>query len=116
MGISRYHKRDVIKNISLDYIFSDVFRKRGLSALRQFRMAQFKELTPDELADLQVETKIWGAGEKYFKLAHEFYGDPEYWWIIAWYNQKPLESDFKPGDIVEIPLTLDLILEYFNIL
>jgi hypothetical protein len=73
-------------------------------------------MTADDMANLEVQSKIWSPGDKYFKLANEFYGDPEYWWIIAWYNARPLESDFLPGDVVEIPTPLELVLEYLDIL
>jgi hypothetical protein len=116
MALSRYTNRNLIKNISRRYAESDIFRERQLHSPTQFTVAQFKQLSADEIEDLQIETKVWTVGEKYFKLAHEFYGDPEYWWVIAWFNERPLESQFTPGDIVEIPLPLELMLEYLDIL
>ena len=116
MGISRYDKRRVIKNNSRDYLYSKIFRNRGLHATRQFTVADLAHISVEQAADLTIETKMWTMGEKYFKLAHEFYGDAEYWWVIAWYNQKPLESDFIPGDVVEIPTPIEQVLEYLEIL
>lgn len=115
MSLSRYNKRRLYKNVSLDYAYSSIFRDRDLVAPMQYGIANFKQLTAAEVADLEIETKVWTFGEKYFKLAHEYYGDPTYWWIIAWYNQRPLESDFTPGEVVEIPTPLELMLEYLDI-
>jgi hypothetical protein len=115
MSLSRYNKREVVTNISRDYAYSDIFRKRGLVTPMQYTIAEFKQLTQGEIMDLEIEEKLWTLGEKYFKLAHEFYGDPTYWWIIAWFNERPLESDFLPGEVVEIPTPLELILESLNI-
>ena len=115
MALSRYNRRKVIKNVSLDYAYSDIYRDRGLVTPRQFASPNFPPLTVGQIANLQIETKMWTIGEKYFKLAHEFYGEAEYWWVIAWFNQKPLETDFTPGDVVQIPLPLEQVLEYYNI-
>jgi hypothetical protein len=115
MTISRYDKRDIIKNTSLDYAYSEIFRGRGLVSPLQYTLASFKNLTEKEIEGFQLETKIWSVGEKYFKLAYEYYGDPEYWWVIAWYNQKPLETDFVPGEVVEIPLPLELVLQELDV-
>jgi|TARA_R110000824_G_scaffold210773_3_gene396634 hypothetical protein len=115
MTISRYNKRETMKNTAFDYAYSDIFRNRGLRSPRQYTIANFKYPTTEEIEGLQLETKIWSIGEKYFKLAYEYYGDPEYWWVIAWYNQKPLETDFSPGEVVEIPLPLELILQHLDV-
>ena len=40
----------------------------------------------------------------YINYQKKYYGDAEYWWLIAWYNNKPTESHFKLGDVVYIPL------------
>jgi len=71
-------------------------------------------LTVEQILQLSVESRVWTVGEKYFKLADEFYGDVEYWWVIAWYNQQPLDADIKPGDIVEIPTPIELVLQFLN--
>ena len=115
MSLSRYNKRRIYKNLSRDYAYSDIFRKRGLVTPQQFVVANFKALSKEEVFNLSIETKVWTIGEKYFKLAHEYYGDPTYWWLIAWFNQRPLESDFTPGEIVEIPTPLEMILESLDI-
>jgi hypothetical protein len=115
MAVSRYRNRAVINNTNLDYIFSDILRKRGAKMMRQYDTAHLPFPTVGEILQLDIITQVWTVGEKYFKLANAVYGDPEYWWIIAWYNQKPLETDFKPGDIVEIPTPLELVLQFLDI-
>ena len=72
MSLSRYNKRNLVTNISRDYAYSDIFRKRGLITPSQYTVANFKQLTTAEVLDLEIETKLWTLGEKYFKLAHEF--------------------------------------------
>ena len=83
--------------------------------VNQYMTAELFSPTSDDMLDLVIESKVWTIGEKYFKLADEFYGNPEYWWIIAWFNQKPLETDFAPGDIVDIPMPVERVLEILNV-
>jgi len=71
---------------------------------------------PSELESIIELSAVWGVGSKYFNLAKEYYGEEEYWWIIAWYNLRPLETDFKPGDVVLIPTPLETILSAFEII
>jgi hypothetical protein len=46
-------------------------------------------------------------------LASEFYGAPELWWLIAWYNKKPTETHFKTGDVIDIPADFHQVMGYF---
>ena len=73
-------------------------------------------LNTDSQYIVDVAKEIWTVGTKYFRLAKDYYGSEEYWWIIAWYNLKPLETDFKPGDVVYIPTPLQNILSIYNVL
>jgi len=59
---------------------------------------------------------VWGVGTKYFNLANEFYGDPQYWWVIAWFNLRPLETAYRPGDVVVIPTPLETVLSALGLL
>ncbi len=61
-------------------------------------------------AVLSAETHIWSVGDHFYKLAHEYYGDPRYWWVIAWYNGYPTEGHIKKGTLIEIPLNLEKVL------
>ena len=47
-------------------------------------------------------------GDKLYKFAHEYYGDPNLWWVIAWYNNKPTDAHFKLGETVYIPRELEV--------
>tara|TARA_R110000744_G_scaffold180181_2_gene299234 strand:- start:503 stop:838 length:336 start_codon:yes stop_codon:yes gene_type:complete len=86
-------------------------KKRGLNHVKQYSTPKMFYPT-----DIQAKTnfttikRIWGTGDKYFKLADEYYDDPTMWWVIAFYNQKPTESHVKLGDIVYVPTPLESIL------
>ena len=42
-----------------------------------------------------------------YKYAHEIYGSTQYWWIIAWFNNKPTDIHCKIGDVIYVPVPLD---------
>lgn len=56
--------------------------------------------------DSATTTYVWGYGDRLYKLANQFYGDPEYWWVIAWWNGMPTEADIQNGMVIEVPLEL----------
>jgi len=116
MPISRYDERRIISNTSRDYRNSQIFRGRGVKKINQYLTPTLEYPSPTQLQGITQNTRTWGTGTKYFKLADEFYGDPQYWWIIAWFNLRPLETDFRPGDVVIIPTPLEAILNGFGLL
>ena len=116
MAISRYDERKILANTSNDYSYSDIFKNRGLKQVNQYLTPELQYPSPEDLIGVTKNTRTWGIGTKYFNLAHEFYGEPQYWWVIAWFNLRPLESDFRPGDVVIIPTPIEAVLSGFGLL
>ena len=87
-----------------------------MKLIEQYGTAELVYPSPEELEDISIITRTWGVGVKYFNLAYEFYGSPEYWWILAWFNLRPLEAEYRPGDTVLIPMPLESILSAFDLL
>ena len=112
MTFSRYTNTRIFKNDDPEYRKS-IFNKRGISQTFQYATYVFDYPTNDEIAAFQNISRIWNSGDKLFNVAAEYYGSPEYWWIIAWYNKKPTEAHFKVGDTYFIPLPLSDVLSYF---
>ena len=116
MSITRYNKRSIITNSSEDYMFSDMFKKRGIKrGVQQFSTPDLSSNGGD-YSNVSTVSVTWSIGTKYFNLAKQYYGDEEYWWIIAWYNLRPLETDFKPGEIVLVPVPLEAILSAYGVI
>ena len=42
-----------------------------------------------------------------FKFAQKYYGDPSYWWVVGFYNKKPVDADYSIGDLLKIPVSLE---------
>ena len=105
---SRFDNRTIVRN--QNEMYKPLLKKRGIKFINQYKSATLSFPTPRERASLKEVDYAWKAGDKYFKLAHRFYGDASLWWIIAWYNHKPTEADVRPGQVITIPLPLDAIL------
>jgi len=116
MAITRYNERFIRTTNEDVYTYSPIFKKRGITSIENYSTAVLIYPSPEELAEITEITAVWGVGSKYFNLAKEYYDNEKYWWIIAWYNLRPLETDFKPGDVVKIPTPLETILTAFGIL
>tara|TARA_A100001015_G_C15029342_1_gene732276 strand:+ start:1849 stop:2184 length:336 start_codon:yes stop_codon:yes gene_type:complete len=89
-------------------------KTRGLSQIKQFDTPTFRNPSASDASNFKAISHIWTTGDRYFKLAAEYYGDPEMWWVIAFYNQKPTEFHIKLGDIVYVPIPLETVLYYIG--
>ena len=81
-------------------------KEKDLKYFRYYQTPQFRDLEEVDIDDIEDVGHSWGLGDRYYKLAHKYYGDPEMWWIIAWYNGKPTEAHLKIGDVVKVPTPL----------
>ena len=102
---TRYDNKAPLENS--EDIYQDAFEARGIKKLRQFSTANLRHPTPLERTKLERVGHVWAVGDRFYKLAHKYYGNSKYWWVIAWYNQLPTESHIELGDIVIIPTPVE---------
>jgi len=105
--MSRYANEIPFTNNSEFY--DEFFNERKVKYIKQFRSGKLRHPTVRERASLQNINHIWKIGDRFYKLAHRYYGDPTLWWIIAWYNLRPTEGHCRTGDTIRIPLPLDRV-------
>ena len=108
MPISRYKNNIITVTDIRDH--EELLTKRGISKAVHFSFSRFKELKVRDILDLNIIPHTWSSSDRLFKLSSRYYGDPTYWWVIAYFNNKPLETDFILGETVEIPTPLEKIL------
>ena len=108
----RYFNQNIYINNNPAY--KRYLKSRGKKFIRQFDTPQFRHPSVEDLQNFKRVQHIWGVGDRFFKLANEFYNDPEKWWVIALYNQRPTEFHVRPGQIIYIPLPLDSVLYYMG--
>jgi nucleoid-associated protein YgaU len=109
----RYATRRTFVNKNESY--REFLKDRGLREFRQFDSPDMKYPSVIQMASLTTVKHIWKMGDRYFKLAHQHYGDSNLWWVIAWFNKKPTEGHLQYGDMVRIPFPLEKVLSYYGV-
>ena len=112
MAYSRYGDRRTFINKDKGYrnVF---FRQRDVGQIVQYGMARFSYPSAAVIRNLTNVALRWKGTDTLYNMSAEYYGSPDYWWVIAWYNKKPTEAHFKVGDIYYVPLPLETVLGYF---
>lgn len=105
---SRYNTRRIGLNDSERY--QNLFKDRGVKHVEQYFTPRMRYITTDEMTSLNVISHVWTTGDRFYKLAHNYYNDSRMWWIIAWFNRTPTEADLILGDIVNIPTPIDKVI------
>jgi len=110
---SRYDSRLIGLNGSK--IYRELFKKRNVGFIEHYTTPEMPYPTVDDLLDLSIISRPWQLGDRFYKLADQYYKDPALWWVIAWFNRTPTESHLEIGDVVDIPLPLERVLQLLDI-
>jgi len=110
--VSRYRKRTVFFNNSAQY--SKQFKERGVRSIKHFATPVIKYPKGEQVGEIKINFEIYKVGDRYYKYAQKYYGDPTYWWVIAHFNQKPVENMLKLGATIYIPTPLTATLEIYE--
>jgi len=110
----RYKFAPIIRN---DIDFYEFLRegRQVKTGIVQYSTIVMTNPTVTERQQLQTTKHIWVFGDRFYKLAAQYYGAPEYWWVIAWYNGYPTEVTVKKGDMLFIPLDLNEVLDILGV-
>ena len=110
--MSRYDTREVnIIDLKLKPkdTRKDLLGKRGVKRLDYYASPKFAKVTERMIKDSEYVVRTWSNGDRFYKLASEFYGDPELWWIIAFFNKKPTDGHVLIGEKILIPTSMEQI-------
>lgn len=67
--------------------------------------------TVDWLSNQSYLEHVWAVGDRMDKLANKYFGDDEYWWIIALVNGVTLPLGVPVGTVLKIPSDVAPVLE-----
>ena len=111
----RYDNRRLLQNNLRMY--DSLLEPRGKSGkgIRIYETPELKHPGSYEISSLTLLPHRWTLGDKFFKLAHEHYGRPELWWVVAWFNQTPTESHVELGDLLYVPMPLEDVLDMLGV-
>ena len=110
---SRYDDRDTIINVH--ELYEEQRTNRGVSRITHYETAILRHPVVEDFARIKTVPKLWSVGDKFYKVAHQAYGDGRLWWVIAWFNKKPTEAHVKPGEIIKIPHPINEVLDILNV-
>jgi len=110
--MGRYEGRTSARNSEEAY--ADLLNDKELKHIDQYLTPTIASVEVEGSLSLTRIQHVWKAGDRLWKLSSEYYDDPTYWWLIAWYNQKPTESHFAIGDIVIIPTPFERALALYG--
>ena len=109
MALSRYKNINEFINATPGY--RKTFKKRyGQQGIRQLPVNELSYPTQDEYDQIQTIPVTWKLGDRFYKLSSTYYNNPEYWWVIAWFNKRPTEQHVELGEVILVPLFLDEVL------
>ena len=112
MPSGRYTNR--ITRFNRAEVYDELRTRRGAKQIKQYLTQQLHTLTAGERAQITTVQHVWTTGDRFYKLAHKYYGNTKYWWVIAWYNKKPTESHVELGETLKIPFPLYKVLAYLR--
>ena len=105
--MARYDEDDILINASEYY--KPLRRSRKVKFISHYKTPMLYNPDVADRAFVATESHIWKYGDRYYKLAYDYYGNQNLWWIIAWYNGYPTEASIENGSVIEIPINLEQV-------
>lgn len=110
---TRYNKARILTNNSEYY--APLRKSRDKKAIVHHATRKIKNPTVQERRSVKTTTYIWKYGDRLYNLSHKSYGDPRYWWVIAWWNGYGTEAAIKNGSMLYIPLNIEEALKALGV-
>jgi len=108
---TRYQANQLLTTNDSEPSLKDIIEKRNIKFITHYETSKLKYPTVEQIQRFTIINHIWKFNDRYWKLSSTYYGDPKYWWVIAWYNKKPIEASLQLGDKLYIPTPLSEVLE-----
>jgi len=103
--LDRNEDRDILIN---DHkLYKKFLKERGIPRFRQLSKMRLNELSSSDLKNITVVDHIYKTGDSLSKISHKHYGDTRYWWVIAWFNNKPIDNLCQVGDVLHVPFPIE---------
>ena len=94
-----------------DAQYEHFLNRTGAEQIDHYNIIRFGDpMADDFLEGINIVKWVYSTGDSLSKIAFKYYGDPRYWWLLAWFNSKPTDFHCKIGDTIIVPLPLDEVL------
>ena len=111
--MGRYNKYKILVNNSEYY--EPLRDRRDRKVIRHYETPMMKNPTVADRRRVLSNNYIWKYGDRLYKLSHQYYGDSRFWWVIAWWNGVPCESEIKNGTVLKIPVNIENALKALGV-
>jgi len=108
----RYDNRIIFKNDNAAY--ESLLDGRNKKAIVHYGTPTLYYPSQTTLRNLTKVRHVWTIGDRYYKLAAQYYGSTQYWWVIGLFNQMPTEADVLLGQVILIPTPLQAVLRAYE--
>ena len=105
--MGRYSNRRIITNDS--EVYDELRDKRKIKIIQHYNSANLRHPAVYDRSLVNLTPHVWTAGDRFYRLADQFYGEAGLWWIIAWFNTAPTEAHMSPGEVIHIPTPLSRV-------
>jgi|TARA_R110002124_G_scaffold109573_14_gene262536 hypothetical protein len=95
--------------MNLNEVYSELRETRGVKVIEHYSSPTLKHPSVYDRSLVNMIPHVWTTGDRYYKLASQYYGEASLWWIIAWYNTAPTEAHLSPGELIHIPTPLNRV-------
>lgn len=102
------------KTKTTNQFLSELLTNRGDNQITFRTIQNMGTVKESDYNTLSITYHTWKQGDKLYKLANTYYGDISLWWLIAWFNHKPIDSLYTLGDTVEIPFPIQNALAIYR--
>ncbi len=107
MAISRYASTDLIR---------DALTREPVHFATYDLPAALKGYADvDWFSNQPFDQHTWQFGDRLDKLSAKYYGDDEYWWVIAMANGIAYPLGIQPGTVIRLPSDVDAVLSLLNL-
>lgn len=113
MSVKRYKNRQI--KFNNNKLIQKILNIKNIQGIRHYTSPDIKMPTYLDKINIKTVGEVWKRGDRLSKYAEKYYTNPQLWWIIALYNNKPTDAHFKIGDIFYIPTDLNNLFEYVEI-
>jgi nucleoid-associated protein YgaU len=113
MSTNRYNNRRIKYNQS--ELIQKILDIKNIDGIRHYVSPTLKIPTYLDRINIKTVGLVWKRGDRLSKYAERYYLDPQLWWVIAMYNNKPTDAHFTIGDVFYIPTDLNNLFQYAEV-
>ena len=116
MGQSRYFQTPTMQDLTIPDP-RDIQKSEPIHYATYNLPAEFRGYANiDLIANIEWFEYVWQFGDRLDRLANRFYGDDQYWWVIALVNNISYVLGIKIGTVLRIPKDVSDVLQKLELI